>query len=152
MPRPCVCVLCRHRAGALTSYPRLARRPIAKRRAGFSEPPTPDLHRKRSPLIHHIQRVIALTDIPRAIRNNEIGLAKAELCPPPETDLQSARRYRTGAISPALFENPDSTWKLSTCSQIGSAAKLFSVKLRRLAGVSEAGARCRNPERSERIS
>ena len=90
MPRPCVCVLCRHRAGVLTSYPREAR-PTAKRIAGFSEPPTPDLHRKRSPLIHHIQRVIALTDIPRAFPNNEIGLAKAELCPSPETDPDAAR-------------------------------------------------------------
>jgi hypothetical protein len=97
--------------------------PIAKRRAGFSEPATPDLHHKRISRIHHIQRVIALTDIPRAICKNEIGLAKAELCPPPETDLQSARRYRTGAISPALFENPDSTRKLASCSQIGSAGK-----------------------------
>ncbi|MFZ0563330.1 MAG: hypothetical protein WAM43_17090, partial [Terriglobales bacterium] len=52
-------------------------------------PPTLDLHRKRIPPIHHIQRVIALTDIPRAIRENEIGLAKAELCPSPETDLQA---------------------------------------------------------------
>ena len=131
----------------MTSYPRLARRPIAKRRAGFSEPPTPDLHRKRFPLIHHIQRVIALTDIPRAFPNNEIGLAKAELC-----RLQRRTLMLHESHLPALFENPDSTWKLSTCSQIGSAAKLFSVKLRRLAGVSEAGARCRNPERSERIS
>jgi hypothetical protein len=30
--------------------------------------------------------VITLTDIPRAIRENEIGLAKAELRPSPETD------------------------------------------------------------------
>ena len=109
VPRPCVCVLCRHRAGLLTSCPlhhshpfplpeagRVAR-PIAKRRAGFSAPPTPDLHPKRSPPIHHIQPVIALTDIPRPIRKNEIGLAKAELCPSPETDLQSARRCRTRA-------------------------------------------------------
>ena len=67
-----------------------------------AEPPTPfdsalrgrrsDLHRRRSPLIHHIQRVITITDIPRAIRENEIGLAKAELCPSPETDLDAARQ------------------------------------------------------------
>jgi hypothetical protein len=97
-------------------------RPIAKRRAGFSEPPTPDLHRKRFPLIHHIQRVIALTDIPRAFPNNEIGLAKAELC-----RLQRRTLMLHESHLPALFENPDSTQKLSTRSQIGSAAKLFSV-------------------------
>jgi len=82
-----------------------------------------DIHRKRIPLIHHIQRVIALTDIPRAIRNNEIGLAKAELCPSSETDLMPHESHL-----PALFESPDSTQQLSICSQIGSAAKLFSVK------------------------
>ena len=62
--------------------------------------PTPDLRRKRSPPIHHIQRVIAITDIARAIRNNEIGSAKAELCPSPETDLIAARRCRARAICP----------------------------------------------------
>ena len=76
---------------------RLAR-PIAKRRAGFSEPPTPDLHRKRIPRIHHIQRVITLTDIARAIRENEIGLSKAELCPSPETDLDAAREPFASAL------------------------------------------------------
>jgi len=75
-----------------------AGRPIAKRRAGFSEPPTPDLHRKRIPRIHHIQRVIALTDIPCAIGKNEIGLAKAELCPSPETDLDAAREPFASAL------------------------------------------------------
>jgi len=72
--------------------------PIAKRRAGFGEPPTPDLHRKHSPPLHHIKRVIALTDITRAIRENEIGLAKAELCPSPETDLDAAREPFASAL------------------------------------------------------
>jgi hypothetical protein len=70
--------------------------------------------------------VIAITDIPSAICKNEIGLAKVELCPSPETDLNAAREPFA-----ALFENPDSTRKLSTCSRIGSAAnlKLFTCSL-----------------------
>ncbi len=50
------------------------------------------------PPIHHIQRVIALTDILRAIRNNENGLAKAELCPSPETEPAAAREPFASAL------------------------------------------------------
>jgi hypothetical protein len=48
--------------------------------------------------IHHIQPVIAITDIPRAIRKNETRLAKAELCPSPETELDAAREPFASAL------------------------------------------------------
>jgi hypothetical protein len=66
--------------------------------------------------------VIALTDIPRAIRNNEIGLAKAELCPSPETDLMPHESHL-----PALFEKPDSTRSSPPVPKLGARQSYFPL-------------------------
>ena len=110
----------------------------AKRRAGLSASPTRDLHRKRISRIHHIQRVIAITDLPRAIRKNEIRSAKAELCPSPETDLDIGYGVVAGlcpaspgeAPSPhelRLFKNPDSTREPSPVPKSEARQSYFSL-------------------------
>jgi len=48
-----------------------------------------DLHLKHFPLIHHVQPVTTITDIPLAMPENEIRLVTAKLRPSPKTDFDA---------------------------------------------------------------